>query len=79
MLTITLQMQERQCDLMVLPQQRMWEVLKVLEENKIIYALTEKVQLYSHRNREYVNHRLTFQQARIYSGDILELRLSTFS
>ncbi len=74
MLSITLQKDNKQLDIMVLPQQRISEVLKVLEENGLASLEIDNIQLYSRRKRQYVNKRLTFQQAELYSGDIIEVR-----
>ena len=74
MITITVRINNQQMDLMVLPDQRMSEVLKVLKENRKIFFQIEKINIYSIRKKEFINQQLTFRQAAIYSGDILELR-----
>ena len=75
MLAITIKVQSKQIDIMVLPQQRILEVLMVLRENGVfrIQQIEDK-SIYSMRYKEYINHNLTFQQANIFNGDILEIR-----
>ena len=74
MLTITLRINHQNMDLMVLPEQRISEVLKVLKENGKLFFQIEKIHIYSLRKKEFVNQLLTFRQAKIYSGDVLELQ-----
>lgn len=74
MLTLTLKIENRRMDIMVREDQRMSEVLKVLKDNQIIFFQAEKIIIYSMRKKEYVNQRLTFRQARIFTGDILVLK-----
>lgn len=74
MLTITLKIGSQAMDIMVLPNQRISEVLKVLKENKRLFFQTEKMLVYSTRKKIYVNQLLTFQQAGIYTGDLLVLK-----
>lgn len=74
MLTLTFEIGNQKIDIMVRPDQRMSEVLKVLKDNRIIFFQTEKAVIYSMRKKEYVNQRLTFQQAEVFTGDILVLR-----
>lgn len=74
MLTITMQVEQKQLDIMVLPQQRILEVLKVLRENGLFIMKIEDKSIYSRRRKEYINQNLTFQQASIFNGDILEVR-----
>lgn len=74
MLTLTFEIGNQKIDIMVRPDQRMSEVLKVLKDNRIIFFQTEKAVIYSMRKKEYVNQRLTFRQAEVFTGDILVLR-----
>lgn len=74
MLTLTIEIKSRKMDIMVRKDQRMSEVLKVLKDNRIIFFQAEKIMIYSMRKKEYVNQRLTFRQAGIFTGDILVLK-----
>ena len=74
MLTITLKIGSQAMDIMVLPNQRISEVLKVLKENKRLFFQTEKMLVYSTRKKIYVNQLLTFPQAGIYTGDLLVMK-----
>lgn len=74
MLTITLRINNKDMDIMVRPDQRLSEVLKILKENQKLFFQTEKLLLYSVRKKEYVNQKLTFAQGEIYHGDVLTLR-----
>ena len=73
-LTLTLEIGNQKKDIMVRPDQRMSEVLKVLKDNQIIFFQIDKLMIYSMRKKEYVNQRLTFRQAEIFTGDILVLK-----
>jgi len=74
LITLTVKINQKSMDLMVRPDQRISEVLKVLKENHKIFFQTEKILIYSTRKKEYVNQLLTFRQAEVYAGDVLVLR-----
>lgn len=60
-------------DIMVKPEQRIKDILQVLEENgRIIYRSgRDNLYIRSWRKGNFVNPYLTFKQAEIFSGDIL--------
>lgn len=74
MITLTVRVNNQSMDIMVRPDQRISEVLKVLKENHKIFFQTEGMVVYSTRKQEFVNQALTFLQAEIFSGDILLLK-----
>lgn len=74
MITLTLQIYDKGMDLMVREDQRISEVLKVLKESQRIFFRTDTLLVYSLRKKEYVNQRLTFRQAEVFTGDVLILK-----
>ena len=74
MITLTLQIYDKGMDLMVREDQRISEVLKVLKESQRIFFCTDTLLVYSLRKKEYVNQRLTFRQAEVFTGDVLILK-----
>ena len=74
MLRLTIKILEKKFDIMVKKNQRIIEVLKVLKENQLFFYDINHMMVYSVRNQEYVNKKLTFKQGDIFSGDILELK-----
>ncbi|SDY38702.1 hypothetical protein [Lachnobacterium bovis] len=74
MLRLTIKILEKKFDIMVKKNQRIIEVLKVLKENQLFFYDINQMMVYSVRNQEYVNKKLTFKQGDIFSGDILELK-----
>ena len=62
-------------DVIVKPEQRIGEVLSVLISNmKLPFELAlEPTCLYSRRKKRYINERLTFKQAGLFTGDVLEM------
>lgn len=79
MLTLTIVMMNSGSvlDIMVKPEQRIREVLKVLADNGQISYTDESQNIYtrSWRLGRLVNNGLTFKQVRIQSGDILYIEV----
>lgn len=74
MIILTVMINQQVMDIMVKTDQRIADVLRVLKDNKKIYYQIEKIMVYSMRKKEYINQLLTFQQAEVYTGDILILK-----
>ncbi|MFV0364358.1 MAG: type VII secretion protein EssC [Suipraeoptans sp.] len=74
MITVTLKIQEQIINIMVRTDQQIVEVMKILIENARIMPIDNDVMTYSHRQKEYVDKMLTFDKARVFSGDILEIK-----
>lgn len=81
MLTLTIVMMNSGSvlDIMVKPEQRISDVLNVLADNGQVSYQSAKENLYtrSWRLGRLVNHRLTFKQAGIQSGDIIYTEVET--
>jgi len=62
-------------DVVVKPEQRIKEVVKVLATNfKISPDLAEgNLKVYSGRHKAYLSEMLTFKQAKLCHGDVLEI------
>lgn len=74
MYAITIRQKRKNIDIMVLPNQRLRAVLQVLIINGHISGTVDEIFVYSKRRQEFLNQMMTFRQAGIYSGDILELQ-----
>jgi len=74
LITLTLKINHQTMDLMVRPDQRMSDVLQVLKETGKLFFQIDQIIVYSLRKKEYINQLLTFEQAEIYTGDILILK-----
>ena len=74
MYAITIRQKGKDIDIMVLPNQRIRAVLQVLIINGHISGNVDEIFVYSKRRQEFLNQMMTFRQAGIYSGDILELQ-----
>ncbi len=74
-MTLTIMENERRLDVIVMPEQRIQEVHRILVENGCFAPTAPSVQLkvYSLRQRKYINPMLTFRQGNIYEGDILSI------
>lgn len=60
-------------DIIVNPDQQIWKVCFLLAENGCISPVYEGkgIQVYSVRQKAYMNPELCFKQCNIYNGDIL--------
>lgn len=72
MLTVTFKTNRITMDIMVKYDQRISDVVRILAENGRI-KVSEEYLIFSGRKKEYINSLLTFRQAEVYNGDILEL------
>lgn len=74
-LTILAVKKQTSIDIIVKPEQRIKEVVKVLTSNfKLPLELSlGNARIYSRRQKRYINDMLTFKQAQLYTGDILEV------
>lgn len=74
-LTLILNKEDQQLDIRVNPSQKIADTLKILKENNRLPAEydSDSVLIKSQRRKEYVNKRLTYEQAELYSGDCLIL------
>lgn len=62
-------------DIMVNPDQKIIDTLKILKENNAI-SLNEnlnKILIKSQRKKRYINSRLSYRQAGIFNGDLLQI------
>lgn len=74
-MTILATKQKNSIDVMVKPEQRIKEVIRVLTQNcrlPLQLSLGDVV-IYSKRQKRYLSEMLTFKQAQIYDGDILQI------
>lgn len=75
LITLTIQIiySNEQLDIMVKPEQRIEEVLKILIENGQLLSLIRltTLSIRSWRLNTYINQHLTFKQGEIMTGDIL--------
>lgn len=74
-LTLVLDRENQQLDIQVNPCQKILDTLQILKENNRLpneYDL-DSVLIKSKRRKEYINIRLTYEQADLYSGDCLIL------
>ncbi len=74
-LTIKLTNSSINRDIMVNPDQKIMDTLKILKENNAI-SLGEnlnKVLIKSQRRKRYINSRLSYRQAGIFNGDLLQI------
>ena len=64
-------------DVIVKPEQRIGDVFLVLTSNmRLPFELAlQPTRLYSRRKKRYINERLTFKQAGLFTGDVLEISL----
>jgi len=74
-LTLILNKEDQQLDIQVNPCQKIADTLRILKENN---RLTDEydsdaVLIKSQRRKEYINKRLSYEQADLYSGDCLKL------
>ena len=62
-------------DVIVKPEQRIKEVLFVLTSNfKLPFELAlTPTRIYSRRKNQYINEMLTFKQAQLFTGDVIEI------
>ncbi|CAK7060227.1 MAG: hypothetical protein EUB_03459 [Eubacterium sp.] len=62
-------------DIMVNPDQKIIDTLKILKENNAV-SLNEnlnKILIKSQRKKRYINSRLSYRQAGIFNGDLLQI------
>lgn len=74
-LTLVFDREKQQLDIQVNPCQKILDTLQILKENNRLpneYDL-DSVLIKSKRRKEYINIRLTCEQADLYSGDCLIL------
>ena len=74
-MTILATKQKTSIDIIVKPEQRIKEVIRVLtKECRLPLQLSfGDIVIYSKRQKRYLSEMLTFKQAQIYNGDILEV------
>ena len=74
-LTLILTKSDTQIDIQVNPKQKIIDTLIILENNhKLSIEMgIECIRIKSKRRKEYINAKLTFEQAELYTGDCLLL------
>lgn len=77
MLRLTIKLTNRNIsrDIMVNPDQKIVDTLRILEENNILSMDEdmEKILVKSERKKRYINSRLSYRQAGIFNGDLLQI------
>ena len=77
MLRLTIKLTNRNIsrDIMVNPDQKIVDTLRILEENNILSMDEdmEKILVKSERKKKYINSRLSYRQAEIFNGDLLQI------
>ena len=72
---ITISYGSFQIDLKVNRKQKIEDAISVLEDNgMLLIQETDNYMIFSERKRVRINRHLTYEQAEIYSGDILYIR-----
>lgn len=73
--TVFLHKSKQNIDIQTSSQQKIIDVLEILQENNIIEKniMEEKIAIRSKRKGEYINTLLSFEQANILNADIIEV------
>lgn len=66
--------EKNEIDMKVNPEQRILDTLLVLADADVLNGTEENQSLYSKRLNEYIEVKMSYEQAGIYNGDILILQ-----